>query len=62
MTLLGLDDQMSAERAREIGLVFEIVTGDALPLRGTRNAPASPPVDGRPAAPRQLREAVLAGA
>jgi enoyl-CoA hydratase/carnithine racemase len=38
MTLLGLDERMSAERAREIGLVSEVVTGDALRPRAAEIA------------------------
>ena len=38
MTLLGLDERMSAERAREIGLVSEVVTRDALRPRAAEIA------------------------
>jgi enoyl-CoA hydratase/carnithine racemase len=38
MTLLGLDERMSAERAREIGLVSEVVTRDALRSRAAEIA------------------------
>jgi enoyl-CoA hydratase/carnithine racemase len=38
MTLLGLDERMSAERAREIGLVSEVVTRDTLRLRAAEIA------------------------
>jgi len=38
MALLGLDERMSAERAREIGLVSEVVTRDALRPRAAEVA------------------------
>jgi enoyl-CoA hydratase/carnithine racemase len=38
MTLLGLDERMSAGRAREIGLVSEVVTRDALRPRAAEIA------------------------
>jgi enoyl-CoA hydratase/carnithine racemase len=38
MTLLGLDERMSASRAREIGLVSEIVPNDALRARAAELA------------------------
>lgn len=38
MTLLGLDERMSAERAREIGLVSEVVTRDTLRPRAAELA------------------------
>jgi enoyl-CoA hydratase/carnithine racemase len=38
MTLLGLDERMSAERAREIGLVSEVVSRDALRPRAAEIA------------------------
>jgi enoyl-CoA hydratase/carnithine racemase len=38
MTLLGLDERMSADRAREIGLVSEVVTRDALRPRAAEIA------------------------
>jgi enoyl-CoA hydratase/carnithine racemase len=38
MALLGLDERMSATRAREIGLVSEVVPGDALRARAAELA------------------------
>ncbi len=38
MALLGLDERMSATRAREIGLVSEVVPGDVLRARAAELA------------------------